>query len=175
MKKFREIPIDRVSDLFVYEPDTGLLKRRIDRPNSPTGTIVGTLFSTGHLNVGVDGVMMGVHRIAWALYYGCDPVVQIDHINGNGSDNRICNLRLATSSENNRNRRLSSRNKSGVKGVFRVKWANSERWRVSVGYGAGQYYITHFKCFGRAVKHAAEMRLKLHAEFANNGTQPIAA
>lgn len=158
--------MERIRELFVYDPISGILSRKIDRPNSPAGTAVGTKFSTGHLNVGIDGKMVGVHRIAWALYCGADPVVQIDHINGDGSDNRLCNLRSATSAENNRNRRLSSRNKTGIKGVFRVKWANGKRWRVAVGHSCGEYYITHFQCFGQAVKHANEMRASLHREFA---------
>lgn len=118
------------------------------------------------MNVAVDGKMTGVHRIAWALHSGEYPTIEVDHVNGDGADNRLCNLRLATSSENNQNRRLGTRNKTGIKGVFLVKWANSTRWRVSVGHSHGEYYITHFQCFGRAVKHANEMRGKLHREFA---------
>jgi hypothetical protein len=115
--------------------------------------------------------MVGVHRIAWALHTGEYPTIEVDHINGDGADNRLCNLRLATSSQNNQNRRLSTRNKTGIKGVFRIKrWREEERiWRVSLGHDRGKYYITHFHCFGQAVKHAAEMRKKLHQEFANSG------
>jgi hypothetical protein len=121
------------------------------------------------MQVSVDGKMTGVHRIAWALVHGGYPAVEIDHINGNGADNRLCNLRLATSAQNNQNRRLSARNKTGIKCVFRVKWRDSWRWRASVGFGGGQYVIKHFICLGQAVKHANRLRMQLHDEFANPG------
>jgi hypothetical protein len=160
MRKIRSVDVSRLRELFTYDPITGVVSRRI------TGKVCGTLFSTGHLQVSVDGKMTGVHRIAWALYQGEYPALEVDHINGDGADNRICNLRLATSAQNNQNRRLSTRNKTGIKGVFMVKWAHSTRWRVSIGHSKGQYYITHFQCFGKAVKHANEVRAKLHREFA---------
>jgi hypothetical protein len=124
------------------------------------------------MQVGVGGKMIGVHRIAWALVHGEYPASEVDHINGDGADNRLCNLRLATSSQNNQNRRLSSRNKTGVKGVFAVrqnKGCDRYWWRVAIGHDQGQYYITHFHCFGKAVQHAHEMRAKFHREFANAG------
>ena len=112
------------------------------------------------------GQEIGVHRIAWALHHGEYPLLEIDHINGDGADNRLCNLRLATSSQNNQNRRLSSRNKTGIKGVFRVKWAKNTRWRVDVWPRSRQALHHHFQCFGQAIKHAAEMRAKFHDQFA---------
>jgi hypothetical protein len=125
------------------------------------------------MQVGVDGKMTGVHRIAWALAHGEYPNVEVDHINGNGADNRLCNLRLATSSQNNQNRRLSSRNRTGVKGVFRIK-AGKKPWRVAIGLN-GHYYITHFETFEEAVQHAEQKRREMHADFANDGYQPLAA
>ena len=44
-----------------------------------------------------------MHKIVWAWHHGCFPTMQIDHINGNGFDNHIENLREVTQSENMRN------------------------------------------------------------------------
>lgn len=43
------------------------------------------------------------HRVIWALHYGCWPEAEIDHINGAPNDNRITNLREATSAQNKHN------------------------------------------------------------------------
>jgi hypothetical protein len=168
MSKIKYIhDISTLKRAFRYDPVTGILYRRLKRSEKPCGC----RFSTGHLQVSVAGRMAGVHRIAWALTHGEYPAVEIDHINGDGADNRLENLRLATSAENNRNRRLSSRNRTGVKGVFRVK--RGKPWRVAIGYGQGKYYITQFDDFDEATAHAAAMRSRLHAEFANDGRQSM--
>jgi hypothetical protein len=66
------------------------------------------------------------HRVLWALYYGEWPKDQIDHLNGVRNDNRIINLRSVSQSENNRNMKMRSDNKSGCVGVSfdssRGKW-----------------------------------------------------
>ncbi len=172
MRKIKHLEVTRLRELFSYDQISGTLTRLT---TCNAGKPCGTLFNTGHLQVSVDGNMTGVHRIAWALHSGEYPTIEVDHINGDGADNRLCNLRIATSSQNNQNRRLSTRNKTGVKGVFRVKWANSTRWRVAVGHSLGKYYITHFECFGKAIKHANEMRVNLHHEFANDGREAVGA
>lgn len=163
MRKIRHLEVSRLRELFSYDAETGILTRlTTDRAGQPCGT----LFSTGHLQVSVDGKCAGVHRIAWALVHGEYPSLEVDHINGDGADNRLCNLRLATSAQNNQNRRLSTRNKTGIKGVFRVKWGSTRIWRVAVGHNRGKYHITHFHCFGKAVRHANQLRAQLHHEFA---------
>lgn len=162
-------PVEKLREAFSIDPDNGRLLHRADVKHRRAGEEAGYPNNIGYRQVMIGRKIYSVHRIAWALYYGEHPEDEVDHINGNRSDNRLCNLRLATSSQNNQNRRLSSRNKSGVKGVFLVKWNKSVRWRVSVGHSQRKYYITHFQCFGKAVKHAHEMRAKLHGEFANSG------
>lgn len=165
-------PVAMLREVFSIDPNDGMLIRRVATKRCAVGEEAGYPNNIGYRQVALCGRIYSVHRIAWALYYGEHPNGEIDHINGNRSDNRLCNLRLATSSQNNQNRRLSSRNKSGVKGVFQVrqnKGCDHFWWRVAIGHDQGQYYITHFHCFGEAVKHAHEMRAKFHQEFASTG------
>lgn len=69
------------------------------------------------------------HRIIWKIVYGSEPE-QIDHINGDRTDNRIANLRAASNALNLCNRRLSSNNTSGFNGVY---WSNQKgRWAAEV-------------------------------------------
>ena len=80
----------------------------------------------GYLRVKIDGSAFLLHRIAYLYINGLMPTNEIDHINGNKSDNRICNLRDVTTSLNQMNRRMQSNNKSGLTGVSwnhrRIKW-----------------------------------------------------
>jgi hypothetical protein len=61
---------------------------------------------------------------------GAGPGVEVDHINGNPLDNRRCNLRLCTSSQNGANQGIGSRNSSGFKGV---SWSAARRkWQAHI-------------------------------------------
>jgi hypothetical protein len=69
------------------------------------------------------------HRVAWAMHYGEWPKGDIDHINGQPADNRICNLRDVPHKINNRNNKKNKNNTSGVCGVYRMQ---SGRWQAKI-------------------------------------------
>lgn len=100
------------------------------------------------------------HRMAWALHYGVWPDSEIDHINGNRADNRIANLRVVSTKDNARSRRLDYRNTTGVPGVHWHKAAG--KWCVSIGK---HERVGYFSDFGEAVKarKAAEAKYGYHA------------
>ena len=81
-----------------------------------------------------------MHRVVWAWHHGRLPTMQIDHINGNGFDNRIENLREVTQSENLRNqhRQWKPNAKTGLPGVSKC----SRGFLVS---NSGKRYFYHDK------------------------------
>lgn len=77
--------------------------------------------SGGYACGAVNKVVMQAHVVAWAIYYGEWPEGEIDHINGIRTDNRICNLRVVSSGENQKNKKIPRNNTSGVIGVSYCK------------------------------------------------------
>ena len=91
----------------------------------------------------------------------------VDHIDGDRTNNRIENLRSANDFENSRNSRISKRNKSGVKGVC---WANHvNKWMVQVRRGNSNKYLGLYEDLELAELVAIEARNKFHKEYANHG------
>jgi hypothetical protein len=75
-----------------------------------------------YLQVRIDGALHYAHRIAWVLTNGPIPAgMQVDHIDGNGANNRLDNLRLVTASANKRNQRRLVTNTTGYTGVYANK------------------------------------------------------
>lgn len=121
---------DLIKSSFTYDPDTGVLFWATRAASKiKVGDKAGTLSKKGYLTVKLLGKMYLVHRIIWLLCYGSWPEDQIDHVNGLRADNRIKNLRAVSNQENQRNRRLSCKNKTGVSGVILLK---SGRYRAVI-------------------------------------------
>lgn len=111
----RAVPIDRLREAFDYDPDTGRFvwvgvnKRMFGKR---AGAVQGR-----YRTICVDGQRMFEHRAVWAWVHGAHPAGEIDHINRDGHDNRIANLRVVTRSKNCDNRKVFKNNSLGVRGV----------------------------------------------------------
>ncbi len=136
----------QIRELFEYSPETGLFIRLKSRGNSKKGTIAGTINRTGYIHIKIDGKKYMAHRLAWLYEYGNFPEKHIDHIK---TDNRICNLREVSQSENNRNRLTNCNNNSGVTGVdFHTK---TNRWRARISVDSKLVHLGLFSTFSEAV------------------------
>lgn len=129
--KREDITPELLRKLLKYEPETGRLywlvreedicpiyKYRNIFNKRYAGKEAFSKTSDGYIQGTAFGFRFFAHRVAWAMHYGEWPKCQIDHINGNQSDNRIVNLRDVSYSENCKNRRLISTNKTGAMGVY---------------------------------------------------------
>jgi hypothetical protein len=119
----------RLKELFSYNAETGLFKRF--RNLGPKKDIAGHIATKGHRQIMVDKKLYMAHRLAWLYVYGDFPNTLIDHINRNPDDNRISNLRLATSSQNQENTKTRTDNLCGYKGISFNKKENKWRARIS--------------------------------------------
>lgn len=96
-----------------------------------------------------------------------NPAQEVDHISGDGLDNRRCNLRLANRSQQLCNTRLRRDNKSGVKGVdwFKPKG----KWRARVKIYGKEIHLGYFKNIQDAVEARLKAAREIHGEFARVG------
>jgi hypothetical protein len=108
-----------VRRLFDYMPETGKLIRKVRTSNRiKVGDEAGQRNTTGHLQCRVNGRLYLVHRIIWLFVYGSFPVGEIDHIDGDKTNNKICNLRDVSHTENMQNLQKSHRgSKTGLLGA----------------------------------------------------------
>jgi hypothetical protein len=89
---------------------------------------------------------------------------EIDHAEWNNRDNRKKYLRFATNLENGRNKKKTSRNKSGVVGV---NWKKQEKsWISCISVDGEQKVLGLFKNFEDAVKSRLEAEKLYYKEFA---------
>ena len=106
-----------------------------------------------------------LHRVVLArsLQLTLDPAQKVDHENGNGLDNRRCNLRLATSTQNARNRAIQRNSKSGVRGV---SWHEAtHKWRARIMVHGVSIELGYFDQIEDAATARQEGELQYFGEF----------
>ncbi len=161
----RKIPIE-LKEFIDYNPDTGVfvwIKKRGSR--GIPGNIIDNPTSLGYRTIAFGRKLYSAHHVAWWFTYGTQAESEIDHINGDRSDNRISNLRLASREENTRNASVRKDSTTGVKGVspdgnsFKARcWADGVR-----------HNLGNFRTIEAAADAVRKFREENHKEFHNHG------
>jgi hypothetical protein len=121
--------IEAMKQLLSYNSETGEFTWTDKAPIKVARKPANAKDSLGYICLKIDGKMHKAHRIAWAFVYGEWPELHIDHINGDPSDNRICNLREVDRHANMQNEHKARlNNKSGYLGVC----PNGSNWRAEI-------------------------------------------
>lgn len=89
--------------------------------------------------------------------------MQIDHIDGDGLNNRRDNMRIATNQQNSCNQRKHCNNTSGFKGVHWRICTN--KWQARIKIDGKRKHLGLFDCIHEAAAAYAAASEKLHGEF----------
>lgn len=154
----------RLKELLHYDPDTGVFTWKPGRRGVPSGAVAGSKHSDGYIKIRVDGGDYFAHRLAWLFTAGEWPANQIDHINGQKSDNRINNLREASHSQNEHNKGVRKDSLTGVKGV---QWhPASKRFKAIIKLHGKAQILGYFSTIEGAADAYRKAELELRGEFA---------
>jgi HNH endonuclease len=137
----RLLTAERLRRLLGYDPETGVFTRLVRTSNRiRVGNVAGFLSVWGYREIRVDGHSYKAHRLVWLYQTGLWPEGDLDHKNMDKADNRFCNLREATVSQNQANRRVLSNNESGFKGI---DW-HGGKWRARITVNGKLVSLGHF-------------------------------
>lgn len=162
---------NRLKELLHYDPETGVFtwlwndSKPLQINKRDAGREAGNLHKSKrnvYKRIHTDGGRYMAHRLAWLYVYGCWPDGEIDHIDGDGLNNRVDNLRAVSKTENLRNMPRYMNNTSGIVGV---SWrASRQYWIAQMNINGKRKQVKSSKDFFEAVcaRKSAENRLGYH-------------
>lgn len=154
---------DRLLELLVYDPDTGVFSWRVNRGPVKAGATAGRIDSSGHVQITIDGSAYMAHRLAYLYVTGTWPRLTVDHRDRDPANNRWQNLREATREQNMRNCRTRVDSRTGHKGIAIDR---NGKYRAYIVADARRRHLGMFASLQQAV-HARNLAAKdLHGEFA---------
>lgn len=155
----------KVEEVYSYDHISGVISFKCDRyARKVKGMEAGWVKTsskrlTSYRELRADGKTVKAHRLAWRLYYGKWPTEIIDHINGNGLDNSIKNLRQVDKFDSAKNKPIQRNNSSGFVGVnFHKK---SGKWVAKISDMGKRVHIGYFNCVHEADKARKEKEIEL--------------
>jgi hypothetical protein len=154
----------KLKNLFDYV-DGKLFWKVANSPRIKVGQEAGYLRKDGYRYVQIDCKGYRSHRLIFLLHNGYLPT-EIDHVDGDLTNNKINNLREATRDQNMFNTKTPRHNTSGIKGVSWYKATG--KWSVHIGVNNKKLFFGRYKDLELAELVAIEARNKYHGQFARH-------
>lgn len=181
MSKQNNFTADYLRSILDYDHETGEFRwkhrprehfgdnRTFSRCNTMFGgKKAGAVSPLGYVTIGIHGQVYTAHRLAWLWMTGEWPMLDIDHRDGDGLNNKWSNIRLATESQNLMNARLRSDSSTGLKGVWARKRKNRTRFVASISANGKTVYLGTFDSSCEASDARNKAALQIHGEFARS-------
>jgi HNH endonuclease len=151
-----------VRELLDYNQETGIFMWKKSRRGIQVGKPLGTDNGFGYLRITVLGKSVYAHRLAWFYVHGNWPD-QIDHINGNKSDNRIKNLRDVNVQQNAQNKIKAQKNSESQ--TLGVSWhKKAKKWQAHICVYKQRKYLGLFVNIEEAHKAYLKEKEKINYE-----------
>lgn len=103
------------------------------------------------------------HFMMHRLIMNCSDDMDIDHADHNRMNNRKYNLRICTRQQNNRNKRKTDKNTSGIVGVYWNKMC--KKWQASITINKKSIYLGLYNDINEAAKARKEAEIKYFGDF----------
>lgn len=159
-------PIEILNHMIHYDKEKGILTWKNSSKTSRNGMMCG--HGRGRSGYRVVGILMSqylYHRIAYFIHTGIDPFGYIvDHKDGDPTNNKPSNLRLASRSQNNANGRPYKTSKTGFRGAF---WQKSmKKYCASIQSEGKREVIGYFNCPTEAARAYDRKAIRMFGEYA---------
>lgn len=141
---YRAITAAQARAVFCYEPSTGIVSRKVASQSRWLKVVNQHDNGDGYSRVTLLGYRVYLHRLVWLLHYGEWPTHQVDHIDGDRSNNRIANLRDVDHETNAQNEHKARRNNlsAGLLGVSYV--ASRQKFAARITHDGGSHHLGYF-------------------------------
>jgi|TARA_X000001388_G_scaffold3203_5_gene2334 hypothetical protein len=164
---------EQLRELVDYEPSTGKFYWREDAVAGFHGSVVmhrrGDVAGTprksdGRVVVRIGGRTYLGYRLAWLWMTGNWPIYEIDHIDGDATNNRFTNLRDASRRTNQENLRIPQRSKGSSRylGVYANKPGYKKPWRAAITVKGKQKNLGYFMSEDEAYAAYVQAKRRLH-------------
>lgn len=174
----REIPLPEKPDgaeeevlraKFDYDPETGRFTYRQVKGCTAVGKDVTHVSLRGYVTLSSGRKTYQAHRVAWLFMTGHWPEADIDHINRIRTDNRFCNLREATRSQNLANCPVRSDSSTGFKGVHKKPGNRAKPFWATIKSNGEVRHLGYYATAEAAHEAYMQAAKQIYGKFASSG------
>jgi len=178
---------EKLKEILSYDPETGFFtwnkrsenhfkshKSFLTWNSKHAGKTAGSKHkkrSSFYVNIGIFWKIYSAHRLAFLYMTGDWPKHQVDHIDGDGLNNKWCNLRDVKAADNLKNLRLRVKNKSGCHGVYYRK--ELDKWAAKIGSGVTGKHLGLFASKEAAISARRDAEIKYNYHENHGEVRPI--